>query len=144
MSDFDKTIKNMSFLLDDSFQPSLILHLNGDIYYENEPFKIHFDIKNEKNIKEIIDSTSMQKWTEFTERASKSEHILMETISINLCFNEDYSSEMQVLYQPEITKVIAKFNVHPPCKIPSYKTYFNAFKHSANFKLLVDQDGKYS
>ena len=84
----------------------------------------------------------MQKWTEFTERASKSEHILMETISINLCFDEDYSSEMQLLYQPEITKIIAKFDVHQPCKIPSLKTYFNAFKHSANFKLLVDQDGK--
>ena len=84
----------------------------------------------------------MQKWTEFTERVSKSEHILMETISINLCFDEDYSSEMQLLYQPEITKIIAKFDVHQPCKIPSLKTYFNAFKHSANFKLLVDQDGK--
>jgi two-component system, sporulation sensor kinase E len=142
LSDFDKMLKNMSFLLDDSFRPSLILHLNGDIYYENEPFKIHFDTKNKSNINEIIDSTSMLKWTGFTERASKSEHILMENISINLCLDENYSVELQLFYQPEITKIIAKFDVQQPCKIPCLKTYFNAFRHSADFKLLVDQDGK--
>lgn len=135
-------IKNMSFLLDDSFRPSLILHLNGDIYYENEPFKIHFNIKNKRNIEEIIDSTSMLKWTGFSERASKSEHILMEKISITLCFDENYPGEVQLFYFPEITKIIAKFDVQQPCKIPSVKTYFNAFRHSTNFMLLVDQNAK--
>ena len=142
MSDFDKMIKNMSFLLDDSFRPGLILNLNGDICYENEPFKLHFNIKNKKNINEIIDSSSLLKWTGFSKRASGSEHILTEKISINLCFDEIHPGELQLFYQPESEMIIAKFDVQQPCKIPSLKTYLNAFRQSTNFMLLVDRNGK--
>ncbi|MFS0688277.1 ATP-binding protein [Sporosarcina sp. 179-K 8C2 HS] len=142
MSDFDNMRKNLSFLVDDSFRPSLILHLNGDIYYENEPFKMQFDIINKRNINEIIDSTSMRDWTAFSERAGKSEQMLMEKMSINLCFNENCQGHMQLFYIPDIKKIIAKFDMQNPCDIPSLKTYFNAFRQSSNFLLLVDHNGK--
>lgn len=142
LSDFDKMRKCTSFLLEDSFRPSLILHLNGDIYYENEPFKMQFDIKNIRNINEIIDSTSMLEWTGFSERAGKSEQILMEKMSIHLCYDEKIPGQLQLFYIPEMKKIIAKFDIQEPCKIPSLKTYFNAFRQSSNFLLLVDQDGK--
>ncbi|MCM3638051.1 ATP-binding protein [Sporosarcina luteola] len=142
MSDFDSTLKSMSFLLDDSFRPMLVLQVNGDIYYENEPFKMHFDITDKKNISEIIDSTSLCEWTGFSERARTSEQILMEKLSVTLCFDENGPSQLQLFYIPDIKKIIAKFDLQEPCKIPSLKTYFNAFRQSSDFLLLVDQDGK--
>lgn len=142
MSDFDSIIKSLSFLLDDSFRPSLVLQLNGDIYYENEPFKMHFDITDKSNINEIIDSTSMREWTGFSERARTSQQILMEKLSVTLCLDEKVPGQLQLFYIPDIKKIIAKFDLQEPSKIPSLKTYFNAFRQSSDFLLLVDQDGK--
>lgn len=142
LSDFDKIRKSVSFLMDDNFRPSLILHLNGDIYSENEPFKIHFDMKNKRNINEIINPTSMHDWTRFSERAGNSEHTLMEITLISFLDKEKSPVQMHLFYIPEIKKIIAMFEVPGLKKIPSLKTYYNAFKQSANFMLLVDPLGE--
>lgn len=132
----------MSFLMDDNFRPSLILHVNGDIYSENVPFKMHFDSEKKKNINEIIGPASMHDWTRFSERAGKSEHMMMEIIKINLIEKVNSSVQMHLIYIPEIEKIIAMFDVPGMNKIPSLKTYYNAFKQSSNFMLLVDPHGE--
>src|SRR5690606_12378179 len=83
MSDFDEITKSVSFLMDDNFRPGLILQLDGDIHSANELFKMHFDIKNKKNINEIIEPTSMLDWTRFAERAGKSCSMLMELMHVH-------------------------------------------------------------
>lgn len=142
MSDFDKISKSVSFLMDDNFRPSLILHVNGDIYSENVPFKMHFDIKNKRNINEIIDPASIYNWTRFSERIEKSKHIMMEVMLINFLEKEKSPIQMHLFYIPEIKKIIAMFDVPDLKKIRSLKTYYNAFKQSSNFMLLVDPLGE--
>ncbi|HEX5565082.1 MAG TPA: histidine kinase dimerization/phospho-acceptor domain-containing protein, partial [Sporosarcina sp.] len=142
MSDFDKIRKSVSFLMDDNFRPGLALQLNGDIYSENEPFKIHFDMKNKKNLNEIIEAASMLDWTRFSERAEKSDHVLMDLMQVSFLGKEKSPVPMHVFYIPEIKMIVAMFDVPDLKKIPSLKTYYNAFKHSANFMLLVDPLGE--
>lgn len=142
MSDFDKIRKSVSFLMDDNFRPSLILHVNGDIYSENVPFKMHFDKEKKKNINEIIDPASMHDWTRFSDRARQSEHMMMEIMQINFIEKENSPVQMHSIYIPEIEKIIAMFDVPGLKKIPSLKTYYNAFKQSSNFMLLVDPHGE--
>lgn len=139
MSDFDKINNSVSFLMDDNFRPSLILHVNGNIHSENIPFKTHFDMKNSKNINEIIDPTSMHNWTAFSERARHSEQMLMEVVSFLI--TDKRSVQVNLIYLPEIKKIVAMFDVPGQKKIPFLKTYYNAFKQSSNFMLLVDPQG---
>ncbi|WHT46867.1 histidine kinase dimerization/phospho-acceptor domain-containing protein [Sporosarcina thermotolerans] len=141
MNSVDKIRKSVSFLLDDSFRPGVIVQLNGDIYYENEQFKVHFAAKTRQNIDEIIDSSSIHSWTSFTERSANSPHILMEMIQMNVLFNEKHKIDVQLFYLPDINKIIALFDILEPQKIPSLKTYLNAFKQSGSFMLLVDRKG---
>ena len=52
----------------------------------------------------IIDSTSMQDWTRFSERARNREHILMELMRINFSLDDKTTVQMQLFYIPEIRK----------------------------------------
>lgn len=141
MNSLDKIRKSVSFLLDDSFRPGVIVQLNGDIYFENDQFKVHFAAKTRQNINEVIDSSSIHNWKSFTERAANSDHILMEIIQMNVLFNEKHKIDVQLFYLPDINKIIVLFDILKPQKIPSLKTYLNAFKQSGSFMLLVDHKG---
>lgn len=142
MSNLDKIAKSMSFLLDESFRPGLILHLNGNILYKNEPFKIHFDNQIRRTIDEVIDSSSLYAWTEFAAKAAESDQIRMEILPMEILYKKKRKIDVQFFYYPDINKIIALFDVLDPQKIPSLKTYINIFKQSANFMLLVDREGE--
>ncbi|MDN4607973.1 ATP-binding protein [Sporosarcina highlanderae] len=141
MNNLDEIRKSVSFLLDDSFRPGLLVNLNGEICYKNEPFNVHFASKTRQTIDEVIDSSTMHIWTKFTEQAANSDRILMEIIPMNIVFTEKHKIDVQLFYLPDINKIIAMFDVLEPQKIPSLKTYLNAFKQSCSFILLVDQKG---
>lgn len=142
MSDFDEITKSVSFLMDDNFRPGLILQLDGDIHSANELFKMHFDIKNKKNINEIIEPTSMLDWTRFAERAGKSCSMLMELMHVHFIASVNSPVLMNAFFIPDIKKVVAMFDMPDQKKIHSFRTYYNAFKQSSNFMLLVDPHGE--
>lgn len=142
MSNLDKIGKSMSFLLDENFRPGLILHLNGNILYKNEPFKVHFDRKIRRTIDEVIDLSSLNAWTEFTAKAAESDRILMEILPMEILFKKKRKVDVQFFYYPDINKIVAFFDVLDPQKIPSLKTYLNIFKQAANFMLLVNREGE--
>lgn len=142
MSDFENMKNSLSFLLDDSFRPSLIMNLSGDVYYANEPLKLYFDMASKRNIRDIIDSASMQNWVEFTNRAEKSNEILMELLPVKVSLNENCIVHMQLVYIPDMRKVVAMFGILESGQMmPTLKTYLNVFKQSPNFMLLVDHMG---
>lgn len=141
LSDLEKTRKSLSFLVDDSFRPSLILHLDGVIWYENEPFKLQFDTQEERNIMDIIDKSSSEAWKTFSEKAVDSKSVLMEVVPLKVQLKEKYTLHMQLFYIPDVQKIVAMFDSVSPHELISMKTYVNAFNQSSNFILLVDQAG---
>ncbi|MHC8516228.1 ATP-binding protein [Sporosarcina sp. ITBMC105] len=141
MSDLEKTRKNLSFLVDDSLRPGLILHMDGNVLYENEAFKLSFDSVTNQNIVQLLDASSYEAFEKFTRKAKRSGCMMMETMPKKVMFTEKHPVDMQLLFVPDVNKMIVMFDAVHLQMLPSMKTYVNAFNQSSNFILLVDQEG---
>lgn len=141
MSDLEKTRKSLSFLVGDSLRPSLILQMNGDIWYENEAFKQYFDSAINRNIVQLLDTSSCEDFQAFTQKAEQAACMLMEMMPKKVLLLQKHPLDMQLIFVPDVKKIVVKFDAVHPQMLPSMKTYVNAFNQSCNFILLVDQEG---
>ncbi|MBD7983347.1 PAS domain-containing sensor histidine kinase [Sporosarcina sp. Sa2YVA2] len=141
MNDYDEMRDSFSFLIDDYIQPSLIVHLNGDVLHVNEPFKILSGKLATLKIKSIIDSASERAFRAFVTKAAASKVTLVNSIPTTVYLNETYTGEMHVLSNPGHPIIIMKFKIETRIGSLSVKKYINAFNRSSNAMVLVDEQG---
>lgn len=137
---YENVKENIGFFSEDSSKPLAVLDLVGEIIQVNDSFRKVFSAEKLRNIKELLDDTTMKMWDEFTQIAKKNGRISFY-MPIRITSNKINTVEIQFNYCDKENQVIAYFNVPQNWGIEAEMPYLNAFRKSDNFMLLVDEYG---
>lgn len=136
------TDSRISFFMDDGIRLCAIVDLDGTVIDTNEALKQRFGNINNLNLKLFMTQTTCEIWSDFLGRAQQSDMDQFEVLPVNTRVTAKEESRVHLMYCHDLRKIIAFFNMPKKFGMAPFKTYFNAFRDSKNFMVLVDTNGK--
>ena len=141
-NNLDKVSGCVSFVLDDGIRPGIVLESTGTIVDMNNSFRTTFAaIEQKQNIKAFMDVPSSAVWEAFLKRALEAKQKISDKLLIRIPSSHSYPLTMHVTYHHDCKKMVAYCDVASKCGEAPIKTYFNAFRHSKDFLMLIDYNG---
>lgn len=131
----------ISFFMDDGIRPCAAITLDGDIEQTNDAFKQRLGKLMNRNVKTYMSPDTIEAWNDFIRKSKLTQQNHFEIFPLELSYHNSFVSKIQVMYYHDIQKVIAFFNLTNQHGIAPIKTYFNAFRDSKNFLVLLDWNG---
>lgn len=127
--------------MDDGIRPCAAIALDGYIEETNVAFKQKLGKLMNSNIKQYMSPEIIEIWNDFIHNSKLKQQNHFEIFPFELSYHNSFVSKIQVMYCHDIQKVIAFFNLTNHYGVAPIKTYFNAFRDSNNFLVLVDRNG---
>ena len=136
----EKIMECISFLLNDTTRPGVVLDLEGTILYVNNSFREEFGIEEAENIQKVITEQSMDQWNEIMCRVDGTGSKTQD-VSMRLVQNRIGDVKVHLMYLGDARQVLALFDIPQSTTDVAEKTYIQAFRNSDSFMIVIDQEG---
>ncbi|WP_438316608.1 ATP-binding protein [Sporosarcina sp. FA9] len=127
-------------LFNNSSKPVVIMDLDGNFVSSNDPFKKKINNHKLKNIKELIDDSTVEIWNEYMEiTKEKGKFSFFMPIQVSSKLMDTY--KIEGIYCTTSNTILVTFKLKKELKNRAELTYRSAFNTSESLMILVDECG---
>ncbi|MFJ7932965.1 ATP-binding protein [Sporosarcina sp. NPDC096371] len=137
----DKVMKHISFLLNKSTKPVVVIDLEGTLLQVNNAFREEFHAEESGSINQFIVGQSANLWDEIINSTKESEQKTVE-MNVRLADGRKQVVNVHLMYLDDVHHIIAQFDVsHLSNGELSQNVYLHAFRNTDSFMAVTDRHG---